>query len=123
MFLEAANIKAAGEEVMEDGRALVARWEMAKLLSEWISGISEVGDSRDCIAAMASTSAGLTESTFWEWMSGMLTTIMGRACQSWLEDVNTNPAEEVVTRLLLAVVRRKTEDRGFIVCLKAPSEY
>ena len=96
---------------------------MAKLLSEWMSGVSGVGESRDCIAVMASASAGLTESTSWEWMSGMLTTIIGRACQSWLEDVNTNPADEVVTRLLLAVVRRKTEDRGFIVCLKAPSEY
>ena len=116
-------MKAAGEEVMEDERALVARWEMANLLSEWISGASEVGDSRDCIAAMASASAGLTESTSCEWTSGILTTIMGRVCQSRLEDVNTNPAEEVVTRLLLSVVRRNRVDRGFIDCLKAPSEY
>ena len=116
-------MKAAGEEVMEDGRTLVARWEMAKLLSEWMSEVSGVGDSRDCIAVMASASAGLTESTSREWMSGILTTIMGRPCQSGCEDVKTIPADEVVTRLLLAVDRRKTEERGFIVCLKAPSEY
>ena len=84
---------------------------------------SEVGDSRDCIAVMASASARLTESTSREWMSGILTTIMGRLCQSGREDVKTIPADEVVTRLLLAVERRKTEERGFIVCLNAPSEY
>ena len=56
-------------------------------------------------------------------MSGILTTIMGRLCQSGREDVKTIPADEVVTRLLLAVERRKTEERGFIVCLNVPSEY
>ena len=56
-------------------------------------------------------------------MSGILTTIIGRLCQSGREDVKTNPADKVVTRLLLAVDRRKTEERGSMVCLKAPSEY
>jgi hypothetical protein len=46
MFLDAAATNAAGELVMEDGRELEARWEIANLLSEWISGASVVDESR-----------------------------------------------------------------------------
>jgi len=44
MFLEAAVANAAGEFVIDAGRELEARWEMANLLSEWISGARKVGD-------------------------------------------------------------------------------
>ena len=123
MFLDAATTNAAGELVMETGRELVARWEMANSLSEWISGVNVVDDSRAWTATTASVSAGLTESTSRQCMSGMSTMTMGRSFQSGLAETNTRPAVERVSMLLSGVERLKIRERGFIVCFKDPSEY
>ena len=123
MFLDAAAMNAAGELVMEAGRELLARWDMANSLSEWISGANGVDDSRAWTATIASASAGLTESTSRLCMSGMSTMTMRRSFQSGLAETNTRPAVERVSMLLSGVESLKMRERGFIVCLKDPSEY
>ena len=56
-------------------------------------------------------------------MSGISTMMMGLSFQSGLAEAKTRPAVERVRRLLSDVVRLKMRERGFIVCLKEPSEY